>query len=180
MRQMPIPALPLRRQVTFWLRTRTATNGCIEWQGSLTNGYGRFRIADRVYGAHRIALSLHLARDIPLDLVVDHLCRNTRCVNPDHLEEVTYQTNGLRGINPSFALARIEECSKGHPRMRDGIESKDSAGRFRWRCRECERERDRARANDPNEQAKKRDRMQRLRASRRASAAPTRDPSQKP
>lgn len=41
---------------------------------------------------------------IPEGLVLDHLCRNTSCVNPDHLEPVTYGENFRRGAGTGMAL----------------------------------------------------------------------------
>jgi len=42
--------------------------------------------------------------EIPDDLVLDHLCKNIACVNPDHLEVVTQQVNVQRSdsakLNP--------------------------------------------------------------------------------
>ena len=52
------------------------------------HGYGKFRtVLDgtrRTTGAHRAAF-LAFKGDIEGDLVIDHLCRNRSCVNPDHL-----------------------------------------------------------------------------------------------
>lgn len=45
------------------------------------------------YLASRAAKALHDGRLVPPRLVVDHLCFNTRCVNPAHLDVVTQRTN---------------------------------------------------------------------------------------
>lgn len=48
-------------------------------------------------------------------MVLDHLCRNTRCVNPKHLEAVTQKENILRGIGISAQNAVKTHCWRGHP-----------------------------------------------------------------
>jgi hypothetical protein len=45
---------------------------------------------------HRFAYEL-LVGPIPAGLVLDHLCRNRLCVNPNHLEPVTNSENPRRG-----------------------------------------------------------------------------------
>src|SRR5260221_14462809 len=82
-------------------------SGCWEWQGYTNNhGYGQFRPTkgDRRF-AHRFSYELFRA-PIPTGLVIDHLCRNPRCVNPDHLEPVTERENMLRGYSASGNNAR--------------------------------------------------------------------------
>jgi hypothetical protein len=47
---------------------------------------------------------------------IDHLCRNPRCVNPDHLEPVTKDENRQRGAAPGAQLwVPVTACPKGHP-----------------------------------------------------------------
>ena len=93
-------------------------NGCWEWQGSITStGYGMCpRSIDgkaMTLLAHRLAL--HIARrPVPEDRVVDHLCRNRRCVRPDHLDIVTARENMLRGDGYFAKNARKTHCSRGH------------------------------------------------------------------
>lgn len=106
---------------TTWTRMVNATkfdcpNGCWEWQLRLNDGgYGLFS----VYGgagpvlAHRLAL--HVAgRPVPEDMTVDHLCRNRRCINPDHLDIVTRGVNSLRGDGYYAVNARKSHCAHGH------------------------------------------------------------------
>lgn len=88
---------PLRDPEVFWTYTRRTSSGCWEWQANVTPaGYGMLNAGGKkfVY-AHRH--SWELARGpIPQGLTIDHLCRNTRCVNPDHLEPVTQAENNRR------------------------------------------------------------------------------------
>lgn len=69
------------------------TDGCWIWQGSLRNdGYGRFYIKPKYYGAHRIAYEIYKG-EIPPTFVVRHRCDNPLCVNPQHLELGTRKDN---------------------------------------------------------------------------------------
>ena len=80
----------------FWEKV-DAEGDCWEWTGALSGGYGQFRTEAAVSrGAHRWSWE-HLVGPIPSSMQLDHLCRNRRCVNPDHLEPVPQRTNVLRG-----------------------------------------------------------------------------------
>jgi hypothetical protein len=71
---------------------------CWIWLGEKNGeGYGRIRRRTRSYSAHRILYEMHVG-SIPYGLVLDHLCRIPRCVNPAHLEPVTQAENVRRGI----------------------------------------------------------------------------------
>lgn len=64
-------------------------------------------------GAHRIAYEIYKG-PIPKGLTIDHLCRNTICTNPEHLEAVTLRTNILRGESPIAYHAGSTHCPRGH------------------------------------------------------------------
>lgn len=49
--------------------------------------------------------------EIPDGLVVDHTCRNRRCINVDHLQLLPLEVNASQG---GF-LNRKSECIRGHP-----------------------------------------------------------------
>lgn len=100
----------------FWSKVQIAEpDDCWTWKGRVRPaGYGYFdvRSGERFYPrhAHRVAYELtHGA--LPSDLVVDHLCRNTLCVNPAHMEPVTPGENTRRML----VAHRPEHCPQGHP-----------------------------------------------------------------
>ena len=83
------------------------------WTGTQNeNGYGRYN--NQL--AHRMAYEL-LVGQIPDGLPLDHVCRVTSCVRPDHLEPVTPGENVRRGYCGNINAARQNElthCIRGH------------------------------------------------------------------
>ena len=70
---------------------------CWLWLGEINNtGYGRFKYERRMQVAHRFAF-VEAKGFVPDGLCLDHLCRVRRCVNPGHLEAVTFSENVRRG-----------------------------------------------------------------------------------
>jgi len=51
---------------------------------------------------------------IPNGLVLDHLCKNRKCVNPLHLRVVTQAVNCLSGDSPPARNSRKTHCPNGH------------------------------------------------------------------
>lgn len=97
----------------FWCKVIPAGPAdCWSWVGSRRKaGYGTFlvpRDGRRVRGvvAHRWAYE-SLVGPIPPGFHLDHLCRNTVCVNPAHLEAVSRAENQRRRLDPPpFRLIR--------------------------------------------------------------------------
>ena len=83
----PVPA-----ELRFWPKVRK-TDTCRLWiAGKMTDGHGSFNWNGKRSSAHRYAYEL-LVGPIPEGLVIDHICHNTGCVNPDHLQAVTPRQN---------------------------------------------------------------------------------------
>jgi hypothetical protein len=71
--------------------------GCWVWlRAKNAYGYGVLRPSRIQFQAHRVVYERHRG-PIPEGLELDHLCRNTLCVNPAHLEPVTHAENIRRG-----------------------------------------------------------------------------------
>lgn len=109
----PLPASFSNGNVeAFWEKVKR-TDSCWEWTASKTAaGYGNLRLPTGGNGyAHRVSFELSRG-PIPEGKVIDHLCRNRSCVNPEHLEPVDQLTNVLRGAVPYGPLRPA--CRNGH------------------------------------------------------------------
>ena len=93
------------------------TDTCWIWTGTKNpKGYGKF---DKTY-AHRFSYE-HYKRPIPKHWQIDHLCKVTSCVNPDHLEAVTLEENlrrqhGDNYLNPMCRSGHIKALVNGRLR----------------------------------------------------------------
>ncbi len=130
-------AIDVPADIRFWERV-TASGACWQWEGPVNRaGYGQFYERPRTVPAHRWSWG-HLVGGIPDDLVLDHLCRNHSCVDPDHLEPVTHAENVLRGYGISALNARKTHCKRGHLLAGDNLYPRADGGR---ECVTCTRER---------------------------------------
>lgn len=76
--------------------------------------YGYFWYEGKKRLAHRFSFQMFVG-EIPEDLTIDHLCKTTLCIRPDHLEPVPGDINILRGDGPAARNAVATTCWRGHP-----------------------------------------------------------------
>ena len=119
----------------FWPKVDKRQDGCWVWQAATLKGYGQFNVGHRICYAHRVAYEL-VVGPIPDGLELDHLCRNTLCVNPDHLEPVTMRVNILRSQSEPANNARKTHCPHGHAYDAENTYVNPKGHRS---CRECRR-----------------------------------------
>lgn len=113
---------------------------CAEFKNDPNREYPRIMVKGKRYKAHRYFYE-QARGPIPTGLVIDHLCRNTRCVNVDHLEAVTQRENIMRGVGVAAMHARKTSCPSGHAYAGDNLYTLPGTN---WRyCRACHKERGR-------------------------------------
>lgn len=93
--------------------------GCWIWTGCVTSsGYGNVRVNKIGYRVHRFMYAWLVApipngksKGIP---VLDHICNNRLCCNPEHLQLITDAANILKGNGATARKARQTHCKNGH------------------------------------------------------------------
>lgn len=100
-----------------WVKSNCDCSGdCWIWLGGKDRkGYGTINVRSGFGRVHLLTCEL-VGKHRPDGLVADHLCRNTSCCNPEHIEFVTTGENTRRGA----ALKHVDgKCSKcGSTRLR--------------------------------------------------------------
>lgn len=87
------------------------THSCWIWMASLDHrGYGRFKFNKKAVRAHRFSFELFNG-PIQECLTIDHVCRNKKCVNPDHLRTMTRAENASIG---NKNREKPSQCQRGH------------------------------------------------------------------
>lgn len=113
--------------------TNTTTileNGCWRWDGPIDNGYALAHPARGMrVKAHRWVYDMKWG--LVEGLVVHHTCGNRRCINPDHLTQITSSEHGvLHGT-------LVDRCHRGHDLTVENAWRTDEKSGKR-RCRLCD------------------------------------------
>jgi len=80
---------------------------CWEWTGRISGrkyGYPQISVGGRQTMVHRITYEELIRRLLPGE-TIDHLCRNSHCVNPEHLEPIPLRDN-VKRMHAYYSLQR--------------------------------------------------------------------------
>lgn len=94
---------------------KNAITGCWEYTGyRQPRGYGSIQVQGKAVLAHRASYEEYVG-PIPEGMVIDHLCRNTSCINPEHLEPTTQRENLMRSpFGKAVTNSAKTHCPQGH------------------------------------------------------------------
>lgn len=109
---------------------------CVLWTGATVTTHGNtygYLPGSKMILAHRDAYEKVYGK-ITTGLVIDHLCRNGLCINPDHLEAVSNVENIMRGQGAPALNAKKTHCKRGHPLTPENCYNRTNGKRD---CRIC-------------------------------------------
>lgn len=81
--------------------------GCWEWQRYLHRGYAQISIDNKQIQVHRLVLETKHGQPLG-DQAAHHICANSRCVNPEHLQPVTHAENTAEMLARTYMIKRIQ------------------------------------------------------------------------
>lgn len=126
-------------------KIEVSASGCWLWTAKLSpERYPYFKLAGRSVLAHRLAHE-HWIGPIPEGHEVDHLCFNSPCVNPSHLEAVTPEENierarraGRLSLRPAVhPNAAKTHCRRSHPLAGDNLRVIQWRDKTMRQCKAC-------------------------------------------
>ncbi len=129
-----IPPAAAERASTKFVES---SDGCfISTYSVASHGYAQIGWDNKKDGhggttAHRAAWT-HVNGQIPDGMTVDHVCKNRRCVNVNHLRLLSNFENGRRTFGRDWPVGK---CANGHP---DSELRQNSRGRME--CQVCRKE----------------------------------------
>jgi hypothetical protein len=109
----------LKTRIMTRLGNPKGTDDCWTWPGAKSRSrpgiyYPTLSLHNKSLRVHRVTFRIWVGPLVD-GMHIDHLCRNTLCVNPWHLEQVTERENIIRGVGPTAVNAKKEVCINGHP-----------------------------------------------------------------
>ena len=133
---VPIPPPDAQTMRNIWAKIK-GPDECWDWVGAMNvSGYASSVSVDnsrartgRTFYPHRLMFSW-FKHQIPDDFTIDHLCKNRRCMNPDHMEAVTFAENVRRGVKRDY-------CKRGHPQIPENRYAYNCKGKRKERCKLC-------------------------------------------
>lgn len=94
----------MKTATEFWSQVDTSGE-CWRWMaGKDGRGYGAVSWHGRTVGAHRVAYMIAHG-PIAKGMMIDHVCRVTDCVRPEHLRVVTNKQN-LENLSGAYSTSR--------------------------------------------------------------------------
>lgn len=84
---------------------RSPGDGCWDWCGPTSKGYGKARLGSATVQAHVMAFEVKMGRQVRDGFELDHTCENTLCVRvgPGHVVEATHRANVERRTRTYWA-----------------------------------------------------------------------------
>lgn len=120
----------------FMAKVTKLPSGHWMWTGAVSSEgrYGAATFEKRVRPAHVVAWLLFRGT-YPEGWDIDHLCRKTLCVNPEHLQPKTHRNNVLVGDSPQAINAAKTHCIRNHEFTPENTYVPKAGGRQCIACR---------------------------------------------
>ena len=86
--------------------------GCWQWSRQSRDGYPVFSYMEsgkqRIHRVHRLSLEADIGKPLGKQ-AAHHVCANSMCVNPDHLQPISTRENTAEMMQRTFYIQRISE-----------------------------------------------------------------------
>ena len=129
-----LPEPSAKQLRAMWPHIKPSEGECWPWTGRIhpRDGYPKAINVSNQLGQHGPARLMYhwFKHPIAADFTVDHLCRNKLCMNPDHMEAVTYGENARRAHKKPY-------CKRGHAQTDENRYHYKVYGKPRSRCKLC-------------------------------------------